>query len=93
MKLSREKLVHLSHQIVAGLETAPGVTLLNDRNTVRLLILDVLHDAMKLEDDIDALVRKKILSQKNQIPEGSRDWDVLYRKYYEEETSKHRRVR
>ena len=93
MKLSREKLIHLSHLIVAGLETAPGIKLLQDRNDVRLVILDVLHDAMKLEDDIDAAVRKKIMTQKKEIPEGSREWDVLYRKYYEEETSKHRHVR
>ena len=93
MKLSREKMVHLSHLLVTGLEKTAGVKLLKDRNDVRLLILDVLHDAMKLEDEIDATVRHKILSQKKEIPEGSRDWDVLYRKYYEEESSKHRRVR
>jgi len=25
------------------------------------------------------------------VPPGSREWDVLYRKYYEEESRKHRR--
>jgi len=93
MRLSREKLVHLSHLIIAGLESNPAVTLFKDRNDVRLVILDVLHDAMKLEDDIDAMVRKKITTQKKEIPEGSREWDVLYRKYYEEEAAKHRRIR
>ena len=93
MKLSREKLIHLSHLIVAGLETTPGVKLSRERNDVRLVILDVLHDAMKLEDEIDASVRRKIFSQKREIPEGSREWDILYRKYYEEESAKHRRIR
>ena len=93
MKLSREKLIHLSHILVNGIETAPGVKLVHDRNDVRLAILDILHDAMRLEDEIDAIVRRKIQSQKKEIPEGSRDWDVLYRKYYEEESAKHRRVR
>ena len=41
---------------------------------------------------IDALVRHKIESQKRTIPEGSDEWDVLYRKYYEEEVAKHRKV-
>lgn len=93
MKLSREKLIHLSHLIVAGLEGTPGVKLQQERNDVRLVILDVLHDAMKLEDEIDATVRRKIMTQKREIPEGSREWDVLYRKYYEEETDKYRKVR
>ena len=93
MRLSREKLIHLSHLMVKGLEATPGVQLLKDRNDVRLYILDLLNDAMRLEDEIDALVRKKIETQKREIIEGSREWDVLYRKYYEEEASKHRRIR
>ena len=93
MRLSREKLIHLSHVITKGLETSPGVKLLKDRNDVRLFVLDILNDAMKLEDDIDMAVRQKIETQKKEIIEGSREWDVLYRKYYEEEVAKHRRIR
>ena len=93
MRLSREKLIHLSHVIVGGLEKTEGVQLLQDRNDVRLTILDVLHDAMRLEDEIDGQVRRKITSQKRDIPEGSREWDILYRKYYEEESARHRRIR
>ena len=36
MKLSREKLVHLSHVIVAGLEAEPSVKLLRDAEGWRL---------------------------------------------------------
>jgi hypothetical protein len=93
MRLSREKLIHLSHVIVSGLESDPGVKFLRDRNDVRLVILDVLNDAMRLEDEIDQAARRKITSQKREIPEGSREWDILYRKYYEEEAAKHRRLR
>ena len=31
-------------------------------------------------------------SQKRSIVEGSDEWDVLYRKYYEEELARHRKV-
>jgi hypothetical protein len=37
-------------------------------------------------------VRRKIESQKRPIVEGSDEWDVLYRKYYEEEVGRHRKV-
>ena len=93
MRLTREKLVHLSHVIIGGMEEAPGFSLLKDRNEVRLTILGVLQDGMRIQDEIDMTVRRKIMSQKKEIPEGSRDWDILYRKYYEEESSKYRRIR
>jgi len=48
-------------------------------------------DEMKNDEAIDALVRKKLETQKR-IVEGSDEWDVLYRKYHEEETARHRKV-
>jgi hypothetical protein len=47
---------------------------------------------MRADEMIDALVRRKIESQKRSIPEGSSEWDVLYRKYFDEEVAKHRKV-
>jgi len=38
-----------------------------------------------LENELDEKVRKKIRGQANAPFEGSRDWDVLFRKYREEE--------
>ncbi|HEX6768600.1 MAG TPA: DUF507 family protein [Candidatus Binatia bacterium] len=36
-------------------------------------------------------MRQKISTLSRHVPPGSREWDVLYRKYYEEESRKHRR--
>ena len=36
-------------------------------------------------------VRRKIESQKRNIPEGSAEWDILFKKYYEEELTAHGR--
>ena len=47
---------------------------------------------MRTDEAIEAIVRHKIESQKRTITEGSSEWEVLYRKYYEEEVAKHRRV-
>ena len=41
------------------------------------------------EDQIDDMVRQKISSQKKGIAPGSREWDILYKKYFEEEWGKH----
>ena len=46
---------------------------------------------LKEDDMIDALVRRKIASLKRGVPEGGNEWDILYRKYYEEEAACRRR--
>jgi hypothetical protein len=40
---------------------------------------------LRKEEGVEAAARKKIESQQRKIPEGSSEWEVLYRKYYDEE--------
>ena len=40
---------------------------------------------LKKEEEVDKAARLKIETQKRAIPEGSAEWEILYRKYYEEE--------
>lgn len=85
MRLSREKINVLSHCIADTLAEIDEVTFLEDRNTIRLAALEVLNKWMKKEAEMDQAARAKITSQSREIPEGSSEWDILYRKYYEEE--------
>jgi len=41
------------------------------------------------ESEIDRKVRAKLTSYSRGIIEGSAEWEVLYRKTFEEETRKH----
>lgn len=94
MKLTHEKATHLSHIIVRALESTEGVAFARDRNQVRLRALDLLRAELRKDDEIERRVRSKIMSQKRgAIPEGSQEWDILFRKYYEEELNKIRTVR
>jgi hypothetical protein len=93
MKLNHEKQTHMSHVIVKALEAAPGVKLLDDRNQVRLKALDLLRAELRRDEEVEQRVRGKILAQKRSIPEGSQEWDILFRKYYEEELHKIRGFR
>ena len=93
MKLSHEKTTHLSHVLVKALEAEPGVALLRDRNSVRLRLLELLRVELRRDEEIERKARAKILAQKRPIPEGSQEWDVLFRKYYEEELGKIRGAR
>ena len=92
MKLSREKILRLSHLILDHLNKDEEIEYYADPQEIRQEIVTMISNEMKTDEAIDALVRRKIESQKRTIAEGSDEWDVLYRKYYEEETAKHRKV-
>ena len=92
MKLSREKVLRLSHLILDYINEDDGVEYFVETQELRQEILRLIESEIKADEAIDALVRRKIETQKRTILEGSDEWDVLYRKYYEEETAKHRRV-
>jgi len=85
MRLSREKINLLSHQITEKLASMDEVQFIEDRNTIRLAIVDILNKWLKKEETVDLEARRKIESQTRKIPEGSAEWDILYRKYYDEE--------
>ncbi len=92
MKLSREKILRLSHLILGHLDQDDGVEYFADPQEIRQNIVKMISDEMKTDEAIDGLVRRKIETQKRPIVEGSDEWDVLYRKYYEEEVARHRKV-
>ena len=85
MRLSRAKIVRLSHCIIDQLVASDDVDFIEDRETIRKETVTILEALLKDEERIDADVRKKITGQKKEVPEGSAEWDILYRKYYEEE--------
>jgi uncharacterized protein len=85
MRLTREKVNLLSHQVTEKLASIDEVEFIEDRNTIRLAVVDVLVKWLKKEEEVDKAARVKIENQKRTIPEGSAEWEILYRKYYEEE--------
>ena len=85
MRLSREKIVRISHQITDVLVASDDVEFLDDRDTIRQQVVSILTATLREEEKADMEVRKRISSQKKEILEGSEEWDVLYRKYYADE--------
>ena len=92
MKLSRDKVMHLSHLILNYMNNDEEIEFYADPQEIRTQIFQMIESEMRADEAIDALVRRKIESQRRTIAEGSDEWDVLYRKYYEEEAAKHRKV-
>ncbi len=88
MRISREKINKLAHAVADTLASLESVDFVEDRNTIRLEARRVLEHLMVEEAKIDAAARQKIESQRRTILEGSQEWDILYRKYYNEEVKK-----
>lgn len=87
-RLSREKINYLSRQILNVLDKDDQVDFLDDPNEIRLVIVKSIEEEMRLYEAIDKKAIDKILSQKKAIDEGSREWEILYRKYYNDELAK-----
>ena len=88
MRLSRDKANKVAHVVTDALAEMDQVGFVEDRNTIRLEVRKLLEELLNQEEKIDLAARQKIENQKRTILEGSQEWDILYRKYYNEEVKK-----
>ena len=84
MTLSEGRLSHLSHLILKAVTGEKLATVRNERLFLNL-VKQALTDTLSTDDRLDQLVRARMPKR---TPPGSREWDVLYRKLYEEERRK-----
>ena len=88
MRISRDKVNKVAHVVTDALAAIDELDFVEDRNTIRLEVRKILEEVLNQEERIDKAARQKIESQKRTILEGSQEWDILYRKYYNEEVKK-----
>ncbi len=88
MRVNRDKVNKVAHVVADALAEMNEVDFVEDRNSIRLEIRRLMEELLNQEAKIDAAARQKIESQKRTILEGSQEWDILYRKYYNEEVKK-----
>ena len=88
MRISRDKVNKLAHVVADTLAEIPECDFLEDRNTIRQQARALLEKLLAEELKVDTAARLKVQSHKRNIPEGSQEWDILYRKYYNEEVKR-----
>jgi len=88
MRISRDKLNKLAHTVADTLADINEVGFMEDRNTIRQEARKALENLLTQEAAIDNAARAKIASQRKIILEGSQEWEILYRKYYNDEVKK-----
>jgi len=87
-RASEGRLSALAHLVLDAVKKGSEVADLRTDRLVLTEIKAVLGDFFNVDDAIDAKVRRKIASLSRRVPEGSGEWDVLYRQYLEEERRK-----
>jgi hypothetical protein len=88
MRISRDKLNKLAHTVADTLAEVNEVGFFEDRNTIRQEARKTLESLLTEEAKIDTAARLKIANQRKIILEGSQEWEILYRKYYNDEVRK-----
>jgi uncharacterized protein len=89
-RLSESRISHLAHLIMDALRRDKLAEFPQEGRAL-VETKQALNEFFQREDQLDDLVRQKIQSLSRQVPVGSREWDILYRKYYEEEIRKQRK--
>lgn len=92
LKLSKNRVNYLTKLIVDYLQKNEDVDYSGDIGNIRFKVYHLILDELKLFEDIEIAAQEKIVTQKKNIPEGSREWEILFRKYSTEELAKLGRI-
>jgi uncharacterized protein len=87
MQISEERISHIAHNILDRLWRDELVDFPDEPqalNTIKSSLLSYFSVA----DEIDAAVRSKLASYSQSKVPGSREWDILYQKFFREEAAK-----
>ena len=89
MMLSEDKISHLSHILLNKLYDLDIIDMDEDEEAaIRREIKRTIVGELKVGEEIDQIVRKKLQSFSKKLIEGSSEWEILYKKYYREEEIK-----
>ena len=67
-------------------------TFSEEESKVRAEIKRTIVAELKIGEEMDAVIRRKLQSFSKKIVEGSPEWEILYRKFYREEEIKRGRA-
>ncbi|HEX9079297.1 MAG TPA: DUF507 family protein [Desulfuromonadaceae bacterium] len=83
MSLSEDRISHMAHEIMGCLRR-DDLADVADESRALACIKQSLTAFFSVAEEIDAAVRDKL---RNRAP-GSRDWETLYQKFYQEEAAR-----
>lgn len=87
MIISEDRQSHLAHMITDAIWNDDLVDYTDEDLALRIA-KKAIAEFVKDDTDVDKRAREKVASLKRGVIEGSPEWDVMYKKYYEEERNK-----
>ncbi|MCP5103444.1 MAG: DUF507 family protein [bacterium] len=88
LKLSRNKVNCLSSLVTNYIQNHEILDYSGDIGNIRFKIFHLIMDELRLYEQIELNAKDRVKIQKRSVPEGSREWEILFRKYVTEELSK-----
>lgn len=88
LKLSRNKVNYLSSLVARYIENNEEIDYSGDIGNIRLRIFHLIMNELRIFEQIEMEAKERVKIQKRTVPEGSREWEILFRKYVSEELSK-----
>ena len=88
MKLSREKINHLTNLVVKDIEECEDVDFLVETQELRMNVLRAISNELIIDDEIEEEVRRILSTYSSRLVEGSRDWEILFNKHYDQEAKR-----
>ena len=85
MRLSTQRISHLAHLILDDLRRQELIEV-PDAALALAAAKESLTSVLSVDDEVDALVRRQ-LARQQKVP-GSREWQILYDKYFRAEMEK-----
>lgn len=87
MIISEDRQTHLAHVITDAIWNDDLVDYTDEDLALRLA-KKAIAEFVKEDTEIDIKAKQKVASLKRNVIEGTPEWEILYRKYYEEERNK-----
>ncbi len=87
MILSEDRQSHLAHVIIDGIWEDDLVDYSDDDLALRMAKKAIVAFVQEM-GDLDSSIKQKLQTLKRNVVEGSPEWDILYRKYMNEELNK-----
>ena len=87
MHISEDRISHIAHKIIDKL-WRDDLADFPDEARALSLVKESIATYFSAAEEVDQAVRKKLASYSQAKVPGSREWDILYQKFYREELEK-----
>ncbi len=88
LKLSRSKVNCLASLVTQYIEKSEDIDYNIDIGDIRIKAFHLIMNELRIFEQIEEDVKERMKVHKRNVPEGSREWEILYRKYVSEDLAK-----